>query len=118
MNRICLRSRKLTQFELIKDAMLQRIFNFSSGPAALPVPVLQRAREEMLSFRGSGMSIMEISHRSSLFDEVLMAAEGGVRRLMNLPDNYNVLFLQGGAAFQFSMIPLNFLSANGTADYV
>ncbi len=96
----------------------KRIYNFSSGPAVLPVPVLQRAREEMLSFRGSGMSIMEISHRSSLFDEVLMAAEGGVRRLMNLPDNYNVLFLQGGAAFQFSMIPLNFLGANGTADYV
>ena len=83
----------------------------------LPISVLETAREEMLSFRGSGMSVMEISHRSALFDEVLTAAESGIRELLVVPDNYRVLFLQGGAAFQFSMVPLNFLSG-GTADYV
>ena len=95
-----------------------RIFNFSSGPATLPVPVLEKAREEMLSFCGSGMSVMEISHRSALFDEVLTVAETGIRDLLHLPKNYQVLFLQGGAAFQFSMIPMNFLSAGSCGDHV
>jgi phosphoserine aminotransferase len=95
-----------------------RVFNFSSGPAALPLAVLERAREELLSFRGSGMSIMEMSHRSDLFDQVLTEAETGIRELLEVPSNYRVLFLQGGAAFQFSMIPMNFLSASETADYV
>ena len=97
---------------------MQRVFNFSSGPAALPLSVLQKAREEMLSLHGSGMSVMEISHRSTLFDDVLTGAETGIRRLMNLPDNYRVLFLQCGAAFQFSMIPLNFLDSSRSADYI
>jgi phosphoserine aminotransferase len=96
----------------------RRTFNFSSGPSTLPLPVLERAREEMLSFRGSGMSVMEISHRSALFEEVLTKAESGIRRLLDLPENYHVLFLQGGAAFQFSMVPLNFLSEAATADYL
>ena len=96
----------------------KRVFNFSSGPATLPLSVLQKAREEMLSFQGSGMSVMEISHRSTLFESVLIGAETGLRRLLNLPDDYHVMFLQGGAAFQFSMIPLNFLSSSLHADYV
>jgi phosphoserine aminotransferase len=93
-----------------------RVFNFSSGPAMLPISVLEKAREELLSFRGSGMSVMEISHRSALFDDVLASAETGIRELLGLSQNYRVLFLQGGAAFQFSMVPLNFL--HGSADYV
>jgi phosphoserine aminotransferase len=101
----------------MKPSTKSRVFNFSSGPATLPIAVLEKAREEMLSFRGSGMSVMEISHRSALFDEVLTAAESGIRDLLGVPDNYRVLFLQGGAAFQFSMVPLNFLRG-GTADYV
>jgi phosphoserine aminotransferase len=95
-----------------------RIFNFSSGPSALPLAVLERAREELISFRGSGTSVMEMSHRSELFDQVLTDAELGIRELLNVPSGYQVLFLQGGAAFQFSMIPMNFLRPSQTADYV
>ena len=97
--------------------MTERIYNFSSGPAVLPVSVLEKAREEMLSFRGSGMGIMEMSHRSDRFAEVLAAAENGLRRLLGLPDDYRVLFLQGGASLQFTMVPMNFL-AGGSADYL
>jgi phosphoserine aminotransferase len=99
------------------NPMSDRIYNFSAGPAVLPVSVLERAREEMLSFRGSGMSIMEMSHRSDRFMEVLTAAEVGLRNLLELPDEYRVLFLQGGASLQFSMVPMNFL-AGGSADYI
>jgi phosphoserine aminotransferase len=98
--------------------MNQRIFNFSSGPATLPIPVLEKAREEIYSFRGTGMSIMEMSHRSRPFQEVLGEAEHGIRRLLQVPDNYQILFLQGGATLQFSMVPLNFLRRNETADYI
>ncbi len=98
--------------------MINRIYNFSSGPAMLPVEVLDQARDQMLSFRESGMSIMEMSHRSELFGEVLDAAESGIRDLMNVPSNYKILFLQGGARMQFSMVPMNFLAAGETADYV
>ena len=98
--------------------MPERIFNFSAGPAALPLPVLEKAQREMLSLSGSGMSVMEVSHRSKHFAPILEAAESGLRELMNVPDNYSILFLQGGASFQFSMIPLNFLPAGKTADYV
>ena len=97
--------------------MTERIYNFSSGPAVLPVTVLERARDEMLSFRGSGMSIMEMSHRSDRFGEVLTAAEAGLRRLLDVPQGYRILFLQGGASLQFSMVPMNFLGG-GVADYV
>lgn len=96
--------------------MEKRIYNFSSGPGTLPLVVLKRAREEMLSINGSGMSVMEISHRSELFETILESAKTRIRELLDLPENYRVLFLQGGAAFQFSMIPLNFL--RGSADYV
>jgi phosphoserine aminotransferase len=95
-----------------------RIYNFSSGPAMLPIEVLERARDEMLSFRGSGMSVMEVSHRSDIFQSVLDSAERRVRQLLDVPENYRVLFLQGGARLQFSMVPMNFLTASGRADYV
>jgi len=98
--------------------MTERIFNFSAGPAVLPVPVLERARDEMLSLPGVGMSVMEISHRSKTFDEIIAGAEGGLRELLGIPENYHVLFLQGGASLQFSMVPMNLLPEGGSADYV
>lgn len=98
--------------------MTERIFNFSAGPAVLPVPVLEQAQRDMLSLPGVGMSVMEISHRSKTFDEIIGGAEAGLRELLKVPDNYHVLFLQGGASLQFSMVPMNFLPADGSADYV
>lgn len=98
--------------------MTERIHNFSAGPAVLPVPVLEEAQREMLSLPGVGMSVMEISHRSKTFDQIHRRAEAGLRELLGIPDNYRVLFLQGGASLQFSMIPMNFLPANESADYV
>src|SRR5678816_1317557 len=98
--------------------MTERIFNFSAGPAVLPVPVLEHAQREMLSLPGVGMSVMEISHRSKTFDEIIGRAESGLRELLGIPDNYRVLFLQGGASLQFSMVPMNFLPADGSADYI
>ncbi|MGI9069414.1 MAG: 3-phosphoserine/phosphohydroxythreonine transaminase [Pyrinomonadaceae bacterium] len=98
--------------------MTERIFNFSAGPAVLPLPVLEEAQRDMLSLPGVGMSVMEISHRSVAFDEIFGHAEAGLRELLGIPDNYHVLFLQGGASLQFSMIPMNFLPPGGSADYV
>ena len=98
--------------------MTERIFNFSAGPAVLPVPVLEEAQRDMLSLPGVGMSVMEISHRSKTFDEIIGRAEAGLRELMKIPSNYHVLFLQGGASLQFSMVPMNFLPADGSADYI
>ncbi|MFZ1700801.1 MAG: 3-phosphoserine/phosphohydroxythreonine transaminase [Pyrinomonadaceae bacterium] len=98
--------------------MTHQIYNFSAGPAILPRPVLERARDEILSLDGIGMSVMEISHRSAAFEAVLGAAEVGIRDLLAVPDHYKILFLQGGAALQFSMVPMNFLGAGGTADYI
>ena len=98
--------------------MTQRIYNFSAGPAVLPVPVLEKARAEILSLNGIGMSVMEISHRSEHFAVILEAAKQGIRDLLNIPENYHVLFLQGGATLQFSMVPMNLLGQKGTADYV
>jgi phosphoserine aminotransferase len=98
--------------------MNKRIFNFSAGPALLPEPVLDRAREEMASIGGSGLGIMEISHRSKLFADVLEKAESGIRSLLNIPANFKILFLQGGATFQFSMVPMNLLPSDGFAEYV
>lgn len=93
------------------------VYNFSAGPAVLPRPVLERAQSEFLDYRGSGMSVMELSHRSSLFEEIIQDAEVLLRELMAIPDNYRVLFLQGGASLQFSMVPLN-LAKNKKALYV
>ena len=98
--------------------MTQRIHNFSAGPAVLPVAVLEEAQRDMLGLPGVGMSVMEISHRSKTFDEIMARADSGLRELLGIPENYHVLFLQGGASLQFSMIPMNFLPAQGSADYV
>jgi phosphoserine aminotransferase len=98
--------------------MTERIYNFSAGPAVLPVPVLEEAQRDMLSLPGVGMSVMEISHRCKTFDDIYARAETGLRELLGLPENYHVLFLQGGASLQFSMIPMNFLPEGGSADYV
>jgi phosphoserine aminotransferase len=98
--------------------MTERIYNFSAGPAVLPVPVLEEAQRDMLSLPGVGMSVMEISHRSKTFDEIFNRAELGLRELLAMPDNYHVLFLQGGASLQFSMVPMNFLPPQGSADYI
>ena len=100
------------------ERMTNKIYNFSAGPAILPAPVLEKAREELLSLGGIGMSVMEISHRSQEFEAILAAAEQGIRDLLSVPKNYRILFLQGGAAFQFSMIPMNFLRSDEIADYV
>jgi phosphoserine aminotransferase len=97
---------------------VERIYNFSSGPSVLPLPVLEKARDELLSLNGIGMSVMEISHRSKHFGAILGSAERRLRDLLLIPENYRVLFLQGGAALQFSMIPMNFLGPSATADYI
>ncbi len=96
---------------------MSRIFNFSAGPAVLPEEVLKEAAEEMLDYRGSGMSVMEMSHRSKVYDDIIKEAEADLRELMNIPDNYKVLFLQGGASQQFAMIPMN-LMKNKKAAYI
>ena len=95
-----------------------RVFNFSAGPAALPLEVLERARDEMLDYRGTGMSVMEMSHRSKAYIEIAERAEADFRALLGVPDDYAVLFLQGGATLQFSMVPLNLLGDRTRADYV
>ncbi len=94
-----------------------RTFNFSAGPAMMPEPVLEEIRDEMMNYRGSGMCVMEMSHRSKVFQEILDNAEKDLRELMNIPENYKVLFIQGGATLQFSMIPMN-LMKNGKAVYI
>ena len=94
-----------------------RVYNFSAGPAVLPEEVLQEAADEMLDYQGSGMSVMEMSHRSKVYDAIIKEAEADLRELMNIPDNYKVLFLQGGASQQFAMIPMN-LMKNKKAAYI
>ncbi len=98
--------------------MTERIFNFSAGPAIMPVPVLEEAQRDLLALPGVGMSVMEISHRSKTFDEIIQGAEAGFRELLNIPKDYAVLFLQGGASLQFAMVPMNFLSLDESADYI
>src|SRR6187401_2623680 len=94
----------------------KRVHNFNAGPAGLPLEVLQQAQSELLDFKGTGMSVMEISHRSKEFEEVIHTAEADLRELLNIPANYKVMFLQGGATLQFAMLPMN-LRATGSADY-
>ena len=96
---------------------MSRVYNFSAGPAVLPEEVLREAADEMLDYRGTGMSVMEMSHRSKAYDTIIKEAEADLRDLMKIPDNYKVLFLQGGASQQFAMIPMN-LMKNGVADYI
>jgi phosphoserine aminotransferase len=95
-----------------------RIYNFSAGPSTLPVPVLEEARDDLLNYKGSGMSVMEMSHRAKPFETIIGEAEADLRELVGIPDNYRVLFLQGGASLQFSMVPMAFLGQGQTADYV
>jgi phosphoserine aminotransferase len=95
-----------------------RIYNFSAGPAVLPEPVLQEAQRDLLSLPGVGMSVMEISHRSKPFDEIIQGAEADMRALGGIPPNYKIVFLQGGASMQFSMVPMNLLTSGATADYI
>jgi len=96
----------------------QRVFNFSAGPAVLPVPVLEEAQRDLVSLPGVGMSVLEISHRSKTFEGILAKTEADLRALGGVPSNYKVLFLQGGASMQFSMVPLNLLTDGATADYI
>ena len=96
---------------------MSRVYNFSAGPAVLPEEVLKEAQAEMLDYNGTGMSVMEMSHRSKAFDQIIQEAEKDLRDLMHIPDNYKVLFLQGGASLQFAMIPMN-LMKNKVADYI
>ena len=97
---------------------VHRVFNFAAGPAVLPVPVLEEIQRDLLSLPGVGMSILEISHRSKTFEAILAQADADIRRLAGIPANYKVLFLQGGASLQFSMVPMNLLDAGQTADYI
>ncbi|MBP1970168.1 phosphoserine aminotransferase [Virgibacillus natechei] len=97
---------------------MKRVFNFSAGPSMLPLEVLEKAQEELVNYRNSGMSVMELSHRSGLFMDIITEAEQLLRELMGIPKEYKVLFLQGGASQQFAMIPMNLLTKSGKADYV
>jgi phosphoserine aminotransferase len=98
--------------------MSERIFNFSAGPAVLPEPVLKQAQRDLFALPGVGMSVLEISHRSSTFEQVISEAEADLRQLLGIPENYKVLFLQGGASLQFTMVPMNLLPKGGSADYI
>ena len=97
--------------------MSERVYNFSAGPGVLPEAVLKKAAEQMMNYEGSGMSVMEMSHRSKVYQSIIDGAEKSLRELMNIPANYKVLFLQGGASLQFAMVPLNFMK-NNKADYI
>jgi phosphoserine aminotransferase len=97
---------------------MARVYNFSAGPAVLPESVLEKAAQEMLDYAGSGISVMEMSHRSKEYDGIIQGAEAHLRTLMNIPETYTVLFLQGGASSQFAMVPLNLLGAAGKADFI
>ncbi|MEP7134124.1 MAG: 3-phosphoserine/phosphohydroxythreonine transaminase [Chloroflexota bacterium] len=98
--------------------MTKRVFNFNPGPGALPLEVLEQAQAELLDFKGTGMSVMEISHRSKEFEAVIEGAQADLSALLNIPANYKILFLQGGASLQFTMLPMNLLPAGSSADYI
>ncbi|MCD8002346.1 MAG: 3-phosphoserine/phosphohydroxythreonine transaminase [Clostridia bacterium] len=97
---------------------MSRVYNFSAGPSMLPLPVLERAASEMTDYNGCGQSVTEMSHRSPVYDKIIKDAEASLRRVMKIPDNYRVLFMQGGASLQFAAVPLNLLGANKKADYI
>lgn len=97
---------------------MTRVYNYSAGPAALPEEVLEKAAAEMLDYSGSGMSVMELSHRSAQFEQIIERAEASLRQLMRIPADYSVLFLQGGASLQFAMVPMNLMGRTGKADYI
>lgn len=108
----------LLSFTHFEEAMKLRAYNFNAGPAAIPLEVLERAQKELVNFNNTGMSVMELSHRSKDYEEVHNRANALLRELLGIPDTYEVLFLQGGASLQFSMIPMNFLQENKTAHYI
>ncbi len=97
---------------------MERVYNFSAGPSMLPVEVLEQAAKEMLNYNNSGMSVMEMSHRSAVYEDIIHRAESSLREIMNIPSTYKVLFLQGGASQQFGMIPLNLMNGSNKADYL
>lgn len=97
---------------------MKRVYNFSAGPSMLPESVLKKAADEMLNYEGSGQSVMEMSHRSKVYDGIIKGAENLLREVMQIPDNYKVLFMQGGASSQFAMVPMNLMTKSGKADYV
>ncbi len=97
---------------------MERVYNFSAGPSMLPIPVLERAASELVSYGNSGMSVMEMSHRSPDYEPIIKSAEASLRKLMDIPDDYAVLFLQGGASTQFAAVPLNLMPEGGKADYI
>src|ERR1041384_2845633 len=101
-----------------RKSATDRILNFAAGPAVLPLPVLEEVQRDLIALPGVGMSILEISHRSKTFESILARAEADIRTLANIPSTYKVLFLQGGASLQFSMVPMNLLAAGATADYI
>ena len=115
--RNCEGTERLRICEKEEKTKVSRVYNFSAGPAVLPEEVLKEAQAEMLDYNGTGMSVMEMSHRSKAFDQIIQEAEKDLRDLMHIPDNYKVLFLQGGASLQFAMIPMN-LMKNKVADYI
>ncbi|MCB0750957.1 MAG: aminotransferase class V-fold PLP-dependent enzyme, partial [Ignavibacteriae bacterium] len=98
--------------------MKKRVYNFSAGPAILPEEVLLEAQEDLFSYKETGMSVMEMSHRSKAYDEIFSGAINDLKKLLNIGDNYDVLFLQGGATLQFSMVPLNLMPPVNKADYI
>ena len=97
---------------------MNRVYNFSAGPSMLPLSVLERAASELICYCDSGMSVMEMSHRSPDYEEIIKTAEADLREIMSIPDNYKVLFLQGGASTQFASVAYNLLTGSGKADYV
>ncbi|MFM9074534.1 MAG: aminotransferase class V-fold PLP-dependent enzyme, partial [Bacteroidota bacterium] len=97
---------------------MSRVFNFSAGPAVLPLEVLQQAQQELVDYRGTGMSVMEMSHRSKEYEAIIGGAEQSLRKLMDIPASYKVLFLQGGASTQFAMVPMNLYRRSKSADYI
>ncbi len=97
---------------------MKRVYNFSAGPSMLPMPVLEKCAAEMVCYEDSGMSVMEMSHRSPVYDKIIKDAEALLREVMNIPENYKVLFMQGGASTQFSAVPLNLMNGSGKADYI
>lgn len=107
-----------TLYQYERVSVMSRVINFSAGPSVLPEAVLRRAADEMLDYQGSGQSVMEMSHRSKVYDGIIKEAEALLREVMEIPENYKVLFLQGGASSQFAMIPLNLMNKSGKADYV
>ena len=97
---------------------MKRVYNFSAGPSMLPLEVLKKAQEEMLCYGDSGMSVMEMSHRTPVYESIINAARENLIKLMNIPSNYKVLFLQGGASTQFAAVPMNLIGRTGKADYI